>query len=62
MPHLQITELAKFPIKHPSLQLQQRFAKIIDSIQEQKEYFQKHLTEIDFLFASLQERAFKGEL
>jgi type I restriction enzyme, S subunit len=63
MPHLQITELAKFPIKLPPLNLQSRFATIVESVEQQKaRLLRQHLAELDALFASLQQRAFNGDL
>lgn len=46
----------------PPLDLQTRFALIVESIEEQKARLKAHLTELDTLFASLQSRAFNGEL
>ena len=44
------------------LDLQNRFAAIVDSIEQQKAKQRAHLDELDILFASLQSRAFNGEL
>jgi type I restriction enzyme, S subunit len=60
--HLQITELAKFPSVIPPLPLQHHFASIVESIERQKARLRAHLAELDTLFASLQHRAFNGEL
>lgn len=46
----------------PPIHLQQRFAAIVDSIEQQKVKQRAHLEELDTLFASLQSRAFAGEL
>ncbi len=46
----------------PPLPLQQRFASIVEAIEKQKARLKAHLAELDTLFASLQSRAFKGEL
>nr|WP_274608950.1 restriction endonuclease subunit S [Lamprobacter modestohalophilus] len=46
----------------PPLDLQRRFATIVESIERQKTRLRAHLTELDTLFASLQSRAFNGEL
>ncbi|MCM0083934.1 restriction endonuclease subunit S [Geomonas sp. Red32] len=62
MPHLQITELGKFPIKLPPLALQRRFAAVVESVEQQKNWLRAHLAELDTLFASLQHRAFNGDL
>lgn len=44
------------------LPLQTRFASIVESIEVQKTRLTAHLAELDALFASLQSRAFNGEL
>ncbi len=49
-------------IPMPPLDLQQRFATIVESVEQQKARQHDHLVELDTLFASLQQRAFNGEL
>ena len=39
-----------------------RFAAIVESVEEQKARQRAHLAELDTLFASLQSRAFRGDL
>ena len=46
----------------PPLNLQRRFAEIAESVDRQKSRQRAHLAELDTLFASLQSRAFRGEL
>ncbi|MDY0149409.1 MAG: restriction endonuclease subunit S [Kiritimatiellia bacterium] len=46
----------------PPTDLQRRFAAIVESIEAQKARHRMHLAELDTLFASLQQRAFSGEL
>lgn len=46
----------------PPLDLQRRFASIVESVEAQKARMRAHLEELDALFASLQARAFNGEL
>jgi type I restriction enzyme, S subunit len=46
----------------PPLELQQKFTQRVKAIEELKTTHQKSLTELDALFASLQHRAFRGEL
>ena len=46
----------------PPLPLQRRFAAIVESVEQQKTRLRAHLAELDTLFASLQHRAFNGEL
>jgi type I restriction enzyme S subunit len=50
------------PIPLPPLTLQTQFATIVNSVEQQKSRMKTHLTELDTLFASLQQRAFNGEL
>lgn len=54
--------LEEFPIIFPPIELQHRFATIIESVERQKQLLQKQQLEIDTLFASLTQRAFRGEL
>ena len=49
-----------FPV--PPVALQLRFAAIVESVEEQRCHQRTHLTELDTLFASLQSRAFRGDL
>lgn len=44
------------------LDLQQRFATIVESVEQQTTRMRVHLAELDTLFACLQSRAFNGEL
>ena len=46
----------------PPLDLQRRFAAIVESVEHQKASQRTHLAELDTLFASLQSRAFRGDL
>ena len=46
----------------PPLDLQHRFAAIVESVEQQKARQQAHLAELNTLFASLQSRAFRGDL
>ena len=55
-------QLNKAKILLPPLDLQNRFAAIVESVEQQRAAQRKHLEELDTLFASLQQRAFSGEL
>lgn len=55
-------EFKKVNLPTPPLPLQQRFARIVESVERQKTRLRAHLAELDALFASLQHRAFRGEL
>ena len=60
--HLNVRELRKLPLSLPPLDRQHRFAAIVESVEQQKASQRAHLDELDTLFASLQSRAFRGEL
>ena len=60
--HLNVKELRKLPVLLPPLDLQHRFAAIVESVEHQKASQRAHLAELDTLFASLQSRAFRGDL
>lgn len=57
-----LKDLRAIPTPTPPLDLQTRFASIVESIDQQKARLKAHLAELDTLFASLQSRAFNGEL
>jgi type I restriction enzyme S subunit len=57
-----IKDLRKLGCILPPLFLQHRFASIVQSVEQQKQRMRAHLGELDTLFASLQSRAFNGEL
>jgi len=54
--------LKQLPILVPPLHLQNRFATIVELVEKQKVCMLNHQAELDTLFASLQQRAFQGEL
>ncbi|MBD1594256.1 hypothetical protein HC744_19720 [Arthrobacter sp. S1_S22] len=54
--------LSKIYVFDVPLELQQTFAIRVAAVEGLKEAHRKHLAELDALFASLQHRAFKGEL
>jgi len=60
--HLTGVKLKALPFPMPPLDLQRRFATIVESVEQQKNRLRAHLAELDTLFASLQSRAFNGEL
>lgn len=60
--HLGAARFARMPMPTPPLELQQTFATRFAAVECLKELHRKHLMELDALFASLQHRAFKGEL
>ena len=62
MANINAKEFQAIRIPKPPLELQQRFARIVESVEQQKVRMREHHKELDTLFASLQSRAFKGEL
>ena len=62
MSGLNMSIIKQLPVLLPPLDLQRRFAAIVESIENQKARMRAHLGELDALFASLQHRAFNGEL
>ena len=54
--------MRKISVPLPPLALQHRFAQIVESVEQQKATQRAHLAELDTLFASLQARAFSGDL
>ena len=62
VPQLNKRDLSPLKIQVPALDLQHRFAAIVESVEQQKASQRTHLTELDTLFASLQSRAFRGDL
>jgi type I restriction enzyme S subunit len=61
-PNMSTKQLGSVLIAQPPLDLQQRFAAIVESAEQQKARQRAHLAELDTLFASLQSRAFRGDL
>lgn len=59
---INMTQLKGFPLLVPPLTLQQTFATRIQAIEALKATHRTALVELDALFASLQQRAFSGEL
>ena len=59
---LNTTRLKSLVVPLPPLDLQHCFAAIVESVEHQKARQRAHLAELDTLFASLQSRAFRGDL
>ncbi len=62
MSGLNMRIIKALPIPAAPLDLQHHFAAIVGSVERQKASQRSHLAELDILFASLQSRAFQGEL
>ena len=59
---ISVSKVRRSQIQLPPLDLQHRFGAIVESIEQQKASQRAHLAELDTLFASLQSRAFRGDL
>ena len=59
---INMTQLKGFPLLLPPLSLQQEFARRVEAIDRLKATQRESLAQLDALFASLQHRAFQGEL
>lgn len=57
-----LKDLKNLPVILPPIQLQHQFAEHVAAIEQLKLAHRKSLSELDALFASLQHRAFRGEL
>lgn len=57
-----LKDLKNLPFIQPPMEIQQRFSERVAAIDELRAPHRQSLTELDALFASLQHRAFRGEL
>jgi type I restriction enzyme S subunit len=62
MANINAKELQAIKIPQPPLELQREFARHVDMIEKLKAVHRSHLSKLETLFASLQHRAFRGEL
>jgi type I restriction enzyme S subunit len=62
MPNLNGNQIRNLRLPLPPITMQKRFASIVESIDAQRKRMFHQLLELDALFASLQHRAFRGEL
>ncbi len=60
--YIKLPYLTDAPLELPDIEAQRHFAAIVESVERQKSRLRAHLAELDALFASLQSRAFNGEL
>ncbi|WP_072143525.1 restriction endonuclease subunit S [Pseudanabaena sp. 'Roaring Creek'] len=59
---INMTQLKGFPVLIPPLQLQKEFAQRVEAVEKLKATHRASLSQLEALFASLQHRAFRGEL
>ena len=62
MPNISKSKLQVTLIEVPPIELQQEFARRVEAIEQLKTIHRESLAHLDTLFASLQHRAFRGEL
>ena len=61
-PNLNTTIMKNFEVIIPPLDIQEKYVEIITNIESKKELFKKSYNEIEAIYKSLIQRAFKGEL
>lgn len=59
---INVSDVRQMPILLPELEVQRATTRQLNLIEERERYFRTHLSKLDELFASLQHRAFRGEL
>ena len=59
---ISLGRLKNFQVHLPPIDLQHRFASLVEAVEQQRASQRAHLAELDTLFASLQSRAFRGDL
>ncbi|MCW2413900.1 restriction endonuclease subunit S [Sphingobium sp. B8D3D] len=57
-----LSRLRELPVEVPTMEAQEEFALSIEALENQEQLFNNSLIRFDSLFASLQHRAFRGEL
>ena len=62
VPDLHLTEIKKFKIILPPLELQNKFASIVEKVENEKKKLESSFSELENNFNSIMQRAFKGEL
>ena len=62
MPRVSMDYFRNFEVILPPIELQNKFASIVEHIEQQKEKNQRVIEQMDNLFNSLSQKAFKGEL
>ncbi len=56
------TQLKKFPVIIPPIELQNQFATIVEKVENLKSRYQESLTDLESLYGALSQQVFKGEL
>lgn len=60
--HVNVKDIKQFRILNPPIELQIQFAQIVEKTEALKTQYQQSLTELESLYGSLSQKAFKGEL
>jgi len=60
--HVNVKDIRKFKVLFPPLDIQIQFSNIVDKIDILKTQYQSSLSELENLYGSLSQKAFKGEL
>lgn len=59
---INMTQLRAFPLLSPPVELQQKFSRIVSSVEGSTTRLQEALAQAEYYFAALQRRAFSGQL
>ncbi len=60
--HVNVKDIKQFRVYNPPIELQSQFAQIIEKTEAIKTQYQQSLQELENLYGSLSQKAFKGEL
>jgi len=60
--HVNVKDIKQFKVYFPSLVLQNEFAQIVEKIEALKTQYQQSLKELEHLYGSLSQKAFRGQL
>lgn len=60
--HVNVKDIKQFRIFNPPIELQTQFAQTVEKIEALKNQYQQSLQELENLYGSLSQRAFRGEL
>ena len=61
-PGLNLTQIREFQILNPQIDLQNKFAAIVEKVEFLKALYQQSLSELENLYGALSQKAFKGKL
>ena len=62
VPYMNKTTCNSIPVIKPPIELQTQFAQIVEKTEALKTQYQQSLQELEKLYGSLSQKAFKGEL